>query len=668
MKRFLSKTNLTIFPFISAFAFFVSILESYKYIGFFQKHFLIPSDVIYLLSALSFTGLIFPRLKRVIGKNKFLKIYCGVGSAVFFITLLLYIVLNALETIHFPNFIYGYFHIQPAGLIYSVALSFEAAFIFFITFVNFTGLSKSRGLKQKPVISVRQNYISKRPIRFRFFKISLLIVIPLLVFFAADSFKRNSGPYWMGTNLDPAYAYLLNSLNLTQFKQVAYTDHPGTTLEVLGAIVIEVVHWTRGSDSVVNDVLRNPELYLGATSTFILFFLVVSVFVIGVLTLFLTGSFLFALIIQATPFLSATQLTFLSAVTPESLLLIVGLWFSFAVLYICYKQHRETYFYLILLSTISGFLIATKVNSVPLIIIPLVFLRWKSKILYLLGTGVCFVFFTLPMSHRYNIFFQWILNLIIHSGKYGQGDSNIINLLSFLTNLKTIFLTEQFLSASVIVIGTYIFIALVKKHKIAWSVFLFGLFLFYVLDIALVAKHFDTHYLIPALATLGVSWVLLLSLLKPDNLVKFVISVFILIFAGYNFSTFMQSTKGISEYYQQSVRLDDFVNRNFGNATKVTYYSFSSIENALDFGNTFAGNLYDGQLSQIYPAQYFYNLLTRKFSIWGKETPLPQKGVLIFEGPRFEGGYLKYKPPLNLIDVFGGNVATVYLVKYDAQE
>jgi len=83
----------------------------------------------------------------------------------------------------------------------------------------------------------------------------------------------------------------------------------------------------------------------------------------------------------------------------------------------------------------------------------------------------------------------------------------------------------------------------------------------------------------------------------------------------------------------------------------------------LDFGNVFAGNAYGKQLSKIYTNQHFYNLLTRKYSVWGEETSLPSQGTIIFQGPRFEGSYLKYKPPLNLIDVFHGTRATVYLVK-----
>jgi hypothetical protein len=144
MKNIISKLNLILFPAILIFAFFVSILESYKYVGFFQKHFLIPSSIIYLLSLFSFTYLISLRDSlRQLKKNRFLQVFFRLGLIAFLITLLVYVIFSSFDIVFFKNFSFGNFHIQPANLIFSVGLSLETVFLYFVTHQNFTELKNS---------------------------------------------------------------------------------------------------------------------------------------------------------------------------------------------------------------------------------------------------------------------------------------------------------------------------------------------------------------------------------------------------------------------------------------------------------------------------------------------------------------------------------------------
>ena len=535
-------------------------------------------------------------------------------------------------------------------------------------------------------------------IRLKFFKISLLIVIPVLVFLTAFSIKNYEGPYWLGSNSDPEYVYLLNSLNLSQFRQVQYVDHPGTTLEVLGAGVIKVFHKIRAKDTIINDVLHNPELYLNAINLVIVLTLVLSILLIGLLTLFLTGNILFALIIQATPFLSYTLLNTLYRVSPEPLMLVATMWFSFIVLYIFYnciqenpvrehgdelnadissskmegssgreaaggRYNKEKYskFSIFLLAILSGFLITTKIDSAPIVIVPLVFLKWKEKITYFLVTFLGLIFFTLPIYNRYSWFLNWTYRIFIHSGYFGQGSANIVNLPSFLQNLKTIFNTESFLVLSIFILTVSCLVFIVQKRKFNWNKYAFAILAFYVLDVLIVAKHFDNHYLVPSLSVLGLSSVMILSILKNSK-IRIIAGILILIFAGRNLLFEIHSTKGISPYYQESIKIDDFVNENYPTAIKVSYYRSSSIEYALNFGNEWAFHRYDKQLSEMYPNNYFYEIWSEELYNWGNLTTLPNYGSIIFQGTPFKGAYLKYKPDLVMQDVYKGDSQTVYLV------
>lgn len=134
MKNYIKKINFVIFPFILIFSFSVSIAESYKYIGFFQKHFYISSYLIYLLSFINFVILIMSKkLLEKVKKRHLFQILTGIGAIMFFIVIFIYIILNELEILYYPNFSYLTFHIQPVNFIFSAILLFEAAILFFKT-------------------------------------------------------------------------------------------------------------------------------------------------------------------------------------------------------------------------------------------------------------------------------------------------------------------------------------------------------------------------------------------------------------------------------------------------------------------------------------------------------------------------------------------------------
>src|SRR5436190_476129 len=50
------------------------------------------------------------------------------------------------------------------------------------------------------------------------------------------------GPSYLWFNMDPSYAYLLNSLRVAEGHSPTHTDHPGTPVQVAGAGVILAVH------------------------------------------------------------------------------------------------------------------------------------------------------------------------------------------------------------------------------------------------------------------------------------------------------------------------------------------------------------------------------------------------------------------------------------------
>lgn len=492
----------------------------------------------------------------------------------------------------------------------------------------------------------------------KFVKKLVLIILPILLLVITLELKNHNGPYWVGSS-DPEYAYLLNSLNLTQLKEVGHIDHPGTPLQILGAVVIASAHLGHNDEDLVIDVLKNPELYLNDISYTIVFLIVVSMFLVGLLTLLLTGSLMYALIIQMSPFLSVNLLLSMYHVSPEPLLLLVELWFSYLLLHTIYPKDNNHSPNIIFLGIISGLLIATKINSTPLVVLPIIFLPFKRKIKYLLVTFIAFIGFTLPIYKQYRLFFEWVYRLALNNGLYGTGASTIIYPQSFIQNIIIIIKDEKFLSLSVFIIFVLLIILFKKRKKINVYKYLFGLLLLFCFEILLVAKHFHMHYLIPALALIGLSLVIILSLVRI-KLIKYITFICILGFAVNTVYRALCDSRSSEERYKEATNINYLVNSTYSHALKINYYGSSSIEYALSFGNDFALNNYGEQLSKIYPNSYIYEIWKGKYYIWGEEVILPFSETKIFRGSPLVSNNLKYKPKIKLEDIYGGKFETLY--------
>ena len=93
-------------------------------------------------------------------------------------------------------------------------------------------------------------------------KYLILIILPAFLFITSRIIKDAQGPYYLNFS-DPSYAYLISSLNLARGFNIVYTDHPGTTVQVIGAITIKVYYLLSNKNTdLARDVLMRPEDYL----------------------------------------------------------------------------------------------------------------------------------------------------------------------------------------------------------------------------------------------------------------------------------------------------------------------------------------------------------------------------------------------------------------------
>ena len=118
--------------------------------------------------------------------------------------------------------------------------------------------------------------------------------------------KSAVGPYWLSPNNDPAYLYLVNFLYLIDNITPNFTDHPGTTLQVLGACIIKLLHFSENTSQIISNVLRNPELYLNIIHSVLLFLYTLTLMIVGGYALYKSKNLLSSFLLQSSAFLYLT--------------------------------------------------------------------------------------------------------------------------------------------------------------------------------------------------------------------------------------------------------------------------------------------------------------------------------------------------------------------------
>lgn len=133
MKRF-TTLCFYLFPLLLTLALIVSLLESYKYIGFFGTHFFIPSPYIYILLLVDFFILVLQKdLLRKIKELKFYQQFIRVTTLIFVLIFIIFMVFSLLDVMYYKNFSFAEFHFQPLNLTFSLILLSTSVILFLIS-------------------------------------------------------------------------------------------------------------------------------------------------------------------------------------------------------------------------------------------------------------------------------------------------------------------------------------------------------------------------------------------------------------------------------------------------------------------------------------------------------------------------------------------------------
>lgn len=486
-----------------------------------------------------------------------------------------------------------------------------------------------------------------------------LLILPILLVIAAVCLNDARGPDWLGSNLDPEYVYLLNAANLAGMTGVGHIDHPGTPVQVLGAVVMRVVHFVSSPGvEFGEDVLRRPEFYMGAIKSIFVVLNALMLLALGVVVYIVIRSLWVGLWLQAAPFFSIVLVQFgLTRMSPEPLLLFSA---SAMVLLIVVLVKRDNVPLILVLglALVTGLGIAVKVTFIPLALLPLLVLpRLKNKAIYWGGVVVAFVLFTLPIIRMYPLFFKWVYNLLSHTGRYGTGASSIISPLRYIENFRTLVMGNAFFSI-VLVLSLVLLVvgmAVPGLRKVSFSnryfKYLAGVFVSQVVGLLMVSKHSSHHYLLPVMCLSGLAVFFIVSYLKDGfahyeiNLKYLFAPALLLLVAALILinpvSQIMDKVDRLSSFKEKSLSIHHRVQTDYEDYAKIYYYRSSSPAYALKFGSDLSRSNFAESLEKLYKNVYFYDQWRGKFCGFHYHRIIPFKKIrakhgdkIVFQGTR----------------------------------
>ena len=336
----------------------------------------------------------------------------------------------------------------------------------------------------------------------------LLLFLPFLLFIVGI-YVKSTIPEYSINGIDPEYAYLFNGLNLATFNFPWHIDHPGTLLQIISAIAIRVTHiFHNPSIPLIEDVFSNPDFYLNCISGTLILIDMLALFILGWISFKASKNIFIALFLQFVPFISTSIIDVMRRVLVEHLIIAVSMLLIAALINYMYRKPEKAKPYskqIIWIGILTALGISCKITFATVFFIPFFIIEgFKRKMAYASIVAISVPIFIFPIFSRWVYFRDWITKLFIHSGQYGKGEANIVDVSSFVHNLKAIS-TKDILYPIVFllfIVVTVICITPFIKTKVKNNIFLrglIGIILSMTFLTTLVAKQYKYFYLVPVL-------------------------------------------------------------------------------------------------------------------------------------------------------------------------
>jgi hypothetical protein len=518
----------------------------------------------------------------------------------------------------------------------------------------------------------------------------LLVIVPVFVLYTSLETINNRGFNWYGGGYDPEYCYLLNSLNNASLNPVGHIDHPGTTTQVYGAVVLRVFHLfdRNNTGNLRNAVLNDPERHLFVLNYASLALNCLFLCFTGLIALKATGKLWLAILLQTAPFFSAVALyNGLTRVSQESMLLLSAMMMLTIVVWqFLPGLNRASRKNILLFALITGFGMASKIIFFPLVILPLILISGiRNRLLYIVSSICAFVLFTFPIWAQYGRMLKWFAGMLVHTGHYGNGATGLIDKSAYLNNLMN--LVSSDIVFSIIIMVSILFLLVIfsipgqrRNYLASFEVkVLFATTIVEITGLMLVAKMPSNHYMLAYGSLLVLNVFSMISILwtsKNNLITRYLLPAIVLVILivipleGIKAKNQLYSPMANKEYettvHLLATKYDD-------SYAKLFCLPSSSLVPSLFFGNIYARQEYRLDLIKKYPNAFFFDAQNHKLWTWDKtidfNTLISKYGNRIvilnqlrgFPFTQEDFSYLSLQG-LALNDVFKGQYQTIYEV------
>jgi hypothetical protein len=466
----------------------------------------------------------------------------------------------------------------------------------------------------------------------------LLSIVPLTVILIGLLVKQSLGPFWIGPNYDPDCLYLFASLNIANLMGPGLVAHPGTPLEVIGALVLVVTHFVAGQGSLVADVLTRTQVFMNALSYSLMGQTALILVFAGAVVLRRTRSIAMALLVQLSPLLSVHCIARVPRVMAETFLLGVSILLGAVVLVYVYRTDLEDEgLFPEVFGLLVGIAIASKVNSLPLALLPLLVMRGRRIMLrYAVTAGVSFFVCILPviLGGHWREFGNWLGSIVFHTGLYGKGAQGFIDPSVYVESAEKLLLNGPTLIAVFLLSVGALFWSRKREREsnspkrfVLLRRSLFAAICVQMLQVFLVAKHPASRYLVPALGLMGTNLALMVGMVREtkgrfaksfSSLLALTVSASILSFQVPQLIWLTRAQNG--HVASQMHTVQEVERRN--NSVVVLSYGSSSVPLALFVGDGEAGSRHRSVIAKMYPNFKYYPCGEDVFESSGKEIPL----------------------------------------------
>lgn len=509
----------------------------------------------------------------------------------------------------------------------------------------------------------------------------LLLIIPVILFITSLDTIRSRNKAWYAGGYDPEYAYLFNALNMATFRLAGHIDHPGTTMQVAGGMVLRV-SWLldpRGED-LKTAVLSDPEHYIRQLNIATAVTGSLALLLLGLLLAHTTGFLWAGIILELTPFISGFVLfNGFTRVTQEVMQMSAAFAMSALALHWYFKRPDSVRpNYTLWFAVISGFGLASKIIFIPLLVIPFILLEgWKKKAAFIGLSVLFFVLFTLPVIRMYPAMFKWVYNLFIHSGQYGSGNAEVIDKAKYVGELINLIKVNPYLSGitlltALLLLGMAFYRVFWKKYSdSAAARLLFATLVAQGAGYLLIAKQPKAAYLLPYESIAAINVILIVYLFirtlperKYIRTVAAAILTVVLVYSGIRSGLNRKEQLYGTEFnWEFEEAWGAAVGSNQKHAVVFTNPGASPVA-GLFFGNAYSHNRYVADLQKIYPDYYILDAYNQRIVHWGGDAISPDElfgryhgNLLILHTP----GWVEPDPSLlNLSDSSGWRMTETY--------